>query len=334
MMLRRVYIYIVSLLLLACALEPDAPQVSAPPPPVQLKASVDKAEAVVGETITYTVTLDHDPAIQVEMPDVFSKQEGLLISDIRREGPVRRDGRTWYQQSLTLQALQEGSFLLPPLEVRWKDPAGQEQSTGAPQIFLEVKTALTEADAQEDIADIKDLEQPPPDYRRLALLAGGVGALMLLLAGAWVLWKRRKKASVPPPPPPPPWEVALRTLEQLQGQTQLEPGDEEAGRRFAFALSECVRRYIEERCGLRALEASTEEVLGQMHWSQVPEGEPRRLLRLLLLATDQVKFAKAPVTSEEARTWIGFARELVARTRPIEPPPEALDNPEKKGGRP
>lgn len=314
--------------LLGCESEVPPP----PPPlsPVQLSATISKAEAAVGEPLEYTVTLDHQPGIAVEMPEVFSRIEGFLTSDIRKESPVSRDGRVITVHRFKLQALDAGSYLLPALEVRWKDAQGQEQVTGSPQLFVEIKTSLpADPDAPPpELADIKPLVEPPLDQRRLALLVGGGLTVLALLATGYLVWKRRTRPVLPPPPPPPPHEVALQALERLRAEARVAAGD---ARGFGFQLSEIFRRYVEDRYHIPALEATTEELLSRSMQAVMPAGRLRDLSRHVLVGADKLKFAQHQPSPLEAETLLDEAVEFVRQTMPT-PPVEQEISPSAAGG--
>ncbi len=296
-------------------------------PPVKLTASVDKAEATTGDVITYRVTLESDPAITVAFPEVFSKITGFKVSDISHEGPVERDGRRVESRAFTLRAFAPGSYVLPELSVTYTDANGKEQTTGAPKIFVEIKSVLDENAQQEDIADIKSPVLPPPNYRPLVLMGVGV----LVLAGAVVLvvylLRKRRGRGEPPPPPIPPWEEALDALDTLERGHILDEGDYRA---YGFALSEIVRRYLERRFGFPAMENTTEEIMRALRATDASLGKPMDQVHRLLTTTDLLKFAKGSIPVEEAGELLDVARSFVRATTP--PPVEPAEQGSTEGG--
>ena len=52
-----------------------------PLPPVEVRATVDKAVATTGDRITYTVAVQHQPGIEVEIPEIGAEIAGLRIID-------------------------------------------------------------------------------------------------------------------------------------------------------------------------------------------------------------------------------------------------------------
>ncbi len=318
-------------LLVACQDAAPVDSSSSTRPPVTLTASVDKAVATTGDVIRYEVTLEHDPDIEVSLPEIFSKIQGFKVSDIEHEGPVERDGRQVESRVFQLRAFDTGSYVLPALSVTYTDPNGKEQTAGTPQIFVEIQSVLDKGEEQEDIADIKPAQAPPRDYRPLLL----VGAAVLLLGGlvgavVWYLRRRRDREEAAPPPRPP-WEEAMQALDALEKGDIL---DREDHRAYGFALSEIFRTYLERRFSFPALENTTEEILSAFRRVDVPLGKPRDLAHQVLTATDRLKFAKGSLSAEEAERLLDAAREFVAATTPPPPVEEGDEARVSEGGRP
>jgi hypothetical protein len=289
-------------------------------PPVLLSAEVDRSEATAGDPVRYTVTLDHDPGIQASMPEIFTKIQGFRVADIKEEGPVTRDGRQVQKKIFELRAEEPGSYILPELKLTYKDAKGAEQTAGAPQIFVEIKSSLKPGAEEEDILDIKSVEKPPLDYKRLALLIGGIVAGLALIGGVILYVRRRRRALEPPPPPRPAWELAREELAALEAQGLIAVGD---ARGYCYALSEILRRYLERRYGFPALEETTEEILASFRRSAVPQGRPQDLARRVLTGTDWVKYAKQVPSQAEAEEMLQAARTFIDATEPPPPLPEA-----------
>ena len=308
------------------------PQATAPPEtepraPVEAATAVDRAVATTGDVITYSVTVDHDPAFEIELPEPGADIAGFRIFDLGRDEPVERRGRRVTTRWYKLRADIVGSYVLPPVTVGYR-PAGSDdewRTIEASAIFVEVESVLP---ADGEAADIRGLK-PLRDVREglpWPWIGGGLTALALAVAALWA-WYRRPR---PVAPPVPPHVVAFGELDSLRGTDFNDPW---AVRRFHFRISEVVRAYVEGRWGLNATDLTTEEILPQLtDLADLPAAEVDRLTRFLH-ATDRVKFAEhRPPASEVEATWegaLGFVEATVPQAEPearddqLEPQEEA-----------
>ncbi len=306
--------------LAACAAPAPEPETEAEPrPPVETRAAVDKAVATTGDVITYTVTVDYDPAFEIDLPEPGAEIAGFRIIDVSREDPREEGGRRieerWYQ----LRADLVGSYVLPPVAVTYRpvasEEAGEEESEAEAQtvesseIFVEVESVLP-ADAEvTDIRGLKPLREIRESWPWWWIAgAGGLG--LLVLVGAVIGWRRsRRPVEIPPRPA---HELAFEALDALRG-TDFE--DLEAMRRFHFAISGVIRAYVENRFELNATDLTTEEILGSLDELRGLDGDGSQRLERFLVDTDQVKFADyRPSEDEIGRTYEG-ALSFVEATR-------------------
>ena len=89
----------------------ESPRRMAPTPPPRsvLTSAGGSAKARIGEPITFRITLEVDPGLSAELPEVGSRIQGLRIVDMGKEGPKKREGRTWSQRWYELKADLAGS---------------------------------------------------------------------------------------------------------------------------------------------------------------------------------------------------------------------------------
>jgi hypothetical protein len=315
---------LVVVLAAACATqESPQPVPVAPAPPVEARAAVDKAVATTGDLLTYTITVDHDPAYTVEIPEAGAEIAGFRIVDIGRVDPRHEDGRIieerWYQ----LRADLVGSYVLPPVTVSYHRQAKEDdeaepevQSIETSAIFVEVESVLPETGEATDIIDIKPL-QPKTSRIPWAWIIAGIVLLLALGLVAKLVWRRATKEA----PPLPPHEIAFQALDALRGTDFDDP---EAVRRFYFAISEVERTYVEGRFGLNATDLTSDEILARLDEVNGLEPEPEQELRRFLVDTDQVKFAAHQASQEEIEQTYERALGFVEATRPLATEEEAV----------
>lgn len=306
------------------ASETPAPVEAEPRPPVEAATAVDRAVATTGDVITYSVTVDHDPEFEVELPEPGAEIAGFRIFDLGRDEPVARRGRIidtrWYK----LRADIVGSYVLPPVTVGFRKAGSDEerQTIETSAIFVEVESVLPADGEATDIRGLKPLRQvrqgPPWGW-----IGAGLAALALAAAGLWA-WLRRPR---PEATPVPPHVLAFGALDSLRGTDFDDPV---AVRRFHFQISEVIRAYVEGRWGLNATDLTTEEILPRLGGlADLPPAQADRLTRFLR-GTDRVKFAEhRPASREVEETWedaLGFVEATVPRPEPA----EAAEAPEEK----
>jgi len=156
----------------------------------------------------------------------------------------------------------------------------------------------------EDIHDIKGLMPVPPSWWWLwALLA-----LIAVVVFVWWLRSRRKPATTAGPASlPSPVEVALAALQRLREEN---PPVEV----FYTRLSHIVRRYLEDRFGLRAPERTTEEFLYEVSQDGTLRPGHKELLGAFLQEADLVKFARLRPSATDTDRAYGAAEKFVRET--------------------
>jgi hypothetical protein len=164
----------------------------------------------------------------------------------------------------------------------------------------------------QDIADPVDI---PLDLLPFWIGGGVVLALLLCAAVAILLWRRRPK-SVAPPPRIPAHLMALAELRKLGGENLIEKGEIKT---FYQRLSDILRRYIENRFGLRAPEETTEEFLESLRYNETLNRNYRALLEAFLNECDLVKFAEyTPQTQDIQRAFDSCKSFIIGTQEPDE----------------
>ena len=294
--------------------------------PVRAEVRVDKATATTGDLITYSIELDRAKDIEVTVPEPGPDIAGFRIVDIGRDEPitVRASGgeerireRVFYR----LRADLVGSYILPAITLSYEDKESKAQKTlETSEIFVEVQSVLPKEKEATDIRDIKPLEPVKRPLSPLVWLL--VLAAVLLLGFLYHLFRKRQQRALPEAPKPLPHEVAFRELDRLRNSDFT---DLPTLRRYYFALSQVIRRYVEARFGLNATDLTREEILARL--PELTELDPQASEELseFLGETDQVKFAKhLPKTGEIEETYERALR-FIEQTVPahVESPEDA-----------
>jgi len=171
------------------------------------------------------------------------------------------------------------------------------------------------ANPAEDIHDIRGPISIPYQWLWAAYLLGGLILAALLFAfWRWFRGRVKIKARLP-------YEIALDRLEAARALMT-----ESQVREYAFAVSEIIRSYIEQRFGERAARRTTEEFLSDLlRQTGTPLAVHRALLEDFLNHCDLPKFARWQLSVAEMESMHGSARTFILETRPQPesvPPPK------------
>jgi hypothetical protein len=183
-------------------------------------------------------------------------------------------------------------------------PRPLDSASAAPRPPASAGPAPAPAEGSEDIRDIRGPKYMFPPWFLPAVIAGAV----LLALGGWGLWRRLRRRRQPRVLLP--FEVALQRLEEMRALMQPEDA-----REFSIAVSDVVRRYIEERFSVTATHRTTEEFLHDLlESSHAPLARHRALLSEFLQQCDLVKFAGMSLTLQNMESLHHSARAFVLET--------------------
>lgn len=270
--------------------------------PVTVESRIDKSAITIGDTVHYTVRLTYDEKVQVNWPTLGANLGAFEIRDYHKPEPRRVKDRMVEEISYTISTFDTGRFEIPALALDYQMPPDTLRHRLQTE-KLEIYVASMRPSQDGDIRDIKTPWELPRDWKLIALLAGGV-ALLLLLAGlGYYFWRQRQGKTLLPvktEPVRPAHEIALEALRRLRESDLLAAGKIKT---YYVELSEIVRRYIENRYFVPALEQTTGELMDNLKTVALEAG-PRATLQDLLERSDLVKFAKyEPTPNDHDYAW-------------------------------
>lgn len=311
--------------------------------PVRATVTLAPEAPTLGDPITLTLEVESEPGVEIGMP-AFGEALGRfqIVQYVPRE-QVRADGERVASQTYTLQAPMSGRQRIPPLRVEFVDrrdgqKSGQAQAQGSAQqddtagdasgqttdhaaaapevqellteeLSVVVGSVLPEGAVAEELRPARGT-LPLPSTSRLYLYLG-LGALALLGAGGFLglrAWRRaaRRRVRISA------YDVAVTRLRELEDRGLPGAGEADA---WYVELSAIVRRYLEDRYGLRAPELTTEEFLREARRSGQLSSKHRTLLSDFLSRCDRVKFARYEPGDDESRQALASARDFLEETR-------------------
>ena len=164
--------------------------------------------------------------------------------------------------------------------------------------------------------DIHGLAPPEPFPNLLLWLIPG--ALLLLAVLAYLgrrLYRRFRRIQELAAAPLPPWEEALAALAAMPWRDWLAAGQ---AKRYYYALSQVLKRYLERRFEFHAVEQTTTEMLASMRARKTPM---RDEVARFFTQSDLVKYAKSVPPEDQAASAMAQVREFVMKTKPPDPLP-------------
>ena len=283
---------------------------------------LDRTEITTAEWVQLEVEVRAAEGLTVQLPSAEQAESGdLQVTQTRTAPPALQEGGLvrWVRR-FELQPFLAGEYQVPALEVA---VAGRDDAPAATvrtePIALTVTSVLAETEEPPALQEVAEPVPVPPRTGRLLLLA----ALAMLVVGAavagGVLLRRRAARAAARVPSVPPHEVALHALRELAAGDLLQRDL----LRFHSAVAAIVRRYLEQRFGVRAPERTTEElmlILAGGSWLDAPQ---RSALHAFLARCDQVKFARLRPTTAASHDLLDTAIDLVTATRPPQQEREA-----------
>jgi hypothetical protein len=281
--------------------------------PVAVESSLDKSNITIGDTVRYAVKLTRDKNVQVRWPALGANLGAFEIRDYQKPDPRQAKGRVVEEITYTISTFDTGRFVIPPMAIEYQTPPDSTWHQMQTE-KLEIYVASTLPSEAGDIRDIKSPWELPRDWKLIIRIGLIVLAILLLAAVGFYYWRKRQGKGILPErkePPRPAHEVALEALRKLRESDLLATGQIKA---FYIELSEIVRRYIEGRYFVPALELTTGELMGNLREVAL-DSDARDMLRDLLELSDLVKFAKyAPATEEHERA-LQLAESFVETTK-------------------
>jgi len=277
---------------------------------IHVKAEVDKAFLTIGDPVTYTVTVEHAPDIQI-LSTIPAPSSDILeikkVEDIqKKQKKTVLTGRKFILTSYRL-----GEFILDPVTIKYRKEGQPEKSVQTNKLYLTVKSIAGGA-SQEDIRDVKSVV---PYKFRVGKVLWTLLALTLLGASYFLfrVLRKKKDALQPAPSPLTPEEEALLHLEELFESDLLKHGFVKL---YYLKLSEILRVFFEKRYKILAVELTTGEILRALRPLHLETGLSQKI-QYVLEAADLAKFAKWVPTAPETLQINKRSEEIIKESVPV-----------------
>ena len=328
------YILLVSLTLL-WLVSPAAAQAPDATTEFFIKSPESDKPLTIGDRMTLRLEVTHPIDSRVILPQV-EKQWGAfeVIDQSEPETIDNNDGTATTGKDIVVTLFEPGEFQTPPLVVTHRKPDGSLEELGTPVIPLKITSVLTEDMELRDLKPQADLPVPPIWPWVVASLLLTI-LILGLLAGVGLLlyhrWKKRANLELTPAPfvdTRPPEVIAYSELDRIEALNL--PARNQIKDHYSL-VDVCLRRYIEGRYEIPALEQTSAELRNAFRRSPAPAEDAAEFMDIFS-ESDLVKFARYVPHADNVKGLVNRARTVVTTTtpkvemvaEPIAPGPEVI----------
>lgn len=229
-----------------------------------------------------------------------------------------------YSQQLNFTCYDSGFYTIPSIPFKYRIlPDTTSRMAVSTMMLLAVHTVKVDT-TQAFKPIIGPLSVPVTFREMLPWILAGLALVALIVGAVWYFKKRKKQEPVFTLKPRiilSPHEQALQELEKLRIKKLWQSG---RVKEYYSELTEIIRRYIENKYRLPALEQTSAEILDSLTGNAVcPPSVIDKLGDLLILA-DMVKFAKTQPVATENEKSLADGIEFVYATTGESASPENL----------
>jgi hypothetical protein len=286
--------------------------------PVEVVARLSPESPRIGDTLELVIEARAEAGVELIMPAFGEALDRFRVVAFVPTEEVGDDGLSVSRQRYSLQAARSGAQSIPPLLVEFVDRRPGREAAPAGEDAYELLTEAIEFEVSSVLPEGAPLELRPP-LGALGPRRAGAGSLAPWLIGLALLLAalapfvvraiaarraRERRASA--------YEVARAELDALLYGPRPDAQGMDA---FFVKLSFVVRRYLEDRFGLRSPELTTEEFLNELTRSPDLYRAHRDLLRSFLVRADLVKFAGHIPDDGGVQESIDTAQRFLEETR-------------------
>ncbi len=288
---------------------------------VTVQARMDTSMMLIGDQTNVVLEATFPDSLLVGMPifsdTIINKLEILNISDI---DTVKTDHGLKISQKYLVTCFDSGWYAIPPLNFTIGFPkSGRIDTLQSRPIYFGVQTMKIDTTHANAIADIKPPIDAPITFREILPFIGyGLGILLIIALGILIYFRFVKKEPIfvkREKPKEPAHIIAFRDLDLLKEQKLWQKG---LVKEYYSQLTEVLRKYIEDRFAILAMESTTDEIMESFRLSGDLEKEIKDDLQNLLVSADFVKFAKAEPQADENEQSMNFAYRFVSKTKLVE----------------
>lgn len=284
-------------------------------PRPKITASIDSTVIEMGSRamITLEVSNPLKSGIMLNLPHPGEENEAFDCIDVKAD-----TFPTGYEYKILIQAFTPGNYTFEP----FKYVSGTDTFSSG---YLSLKVLPVDLDSLETINPLESVVNVPrkwydyiPDFVVWIILGAALIAVIITLI---VLYKKNGTIIPVRSKPIDPYEAAMSELNTLRQRKLAENGQE---KEFYTALVDILRKYLERRFAINAMEMSSTQILSTLRANPETRDNQPRIKQILEIA-DFVKFANVrPLPDDNIKTFNNVVA-FVEDTKPL-PPAEEENN--------
>ncbi|MCB0640684.1 MAG: hypothetical protein KDC44_03555 [Phaeodactylibacter sp.] len=289
---------------------------------IDVTGSVDSKELLIGDQLRLHLRVDALQPVQLKDPTLenFDKQEIFEVLEDTPWDTIRKGTQLQYTKDLIMTAWDTGFHHIPAVTIPYTFQGKLQKGSTLP---IPIEVVAMPVDTTQ-LAPIKPIIKEPFKLIDALPIFLSVLIFVLLILGA-VFWSRRQKKgrTIQVEPTRPAHEVALEQLAALESKQLWQSGQI---KNYHSELNHILRAYLGGRFRIKALEASSSEINGQLQALEALEAEQLTSIRDMLGKVDLIKFAQGQAPTSFHAEAMQEVRSFVEQTKalPIEDPDAEL----------
>lgn len=254
---------------------------------VRVKANVLPMKATMGDEITLLLRVETPEGFVVFAPSAKSRVEPFELKGITALPPIQKETQSVQAFKLTLTAFDLGELTIPPLVLNFKDTSSRVGSIASDPVKIKIVSAANHPKEKDDIRPIKGPISFDLSVIK-SIILGVIALLLSALLAVKIILRRHGRLPLDPESLKPAHERVLLELKRLNEKNFLSAGKT---KEHYSELSDILRRYLERRFSVEALEYTTSEILKALKAKDLDTDVGKKMKEVLDQA-DLVKFAK------------------------------------------
>ncbi len=282
---------------------------------IKVNAKLDTNLILIGDQLKFRIEVEQDRDIYVELP-VFNDTITNSIEIVERsetDTTFLTDKIIRLEQEYTVTSFDSGFHVIPSIPFPFVNQSIKDTILSRP-LLLQVYTF--QIDSVTGITDIKPPINTPITFKEIIpYISYSLAGIIILLLIIWLIIRLRRNKPITvirQKPKEPAHKIALRELDLLQEKKLWQ---QSKFKDYHSTLTDIIRRYIEDRFDINAMEQTSNEVLDAIKHANILSAENYEKLSQMLSIADFVKFAKLKPLPDENERSMKHAYDFVLSTK-------------------